>query len=218
MSPLRRTAAALARLAVRIMPDERADWGRAMRAEIAHIEGDGAALRWALGCIWTGFRTRSAIASRPFLLLIRAGLAGVLALVALLELSVTLMVFGYKTGNLALAEAHQGAVAGDDYRRYAPLVEQMSMGQVMLGFVQFGLMLAGAAGLALGWRRAPWLLAAALLLQILGRVWMQATLPAYRQVFSGASLVQATILLVPLALATLAAFWLVRLRPQTPAA
>ena len=41
----------LGAFAARILPQARADWGRAMLAELHHCDADGAALRWAVGCL-----------------------------------------------------------------------------------------------------------------------------------------------------------------------
>lgn len=60
-------ARALLLLGVRALPPERADWGRAMLAELDHVEGARARLSFALGC------QRAAIARPPFLVLAIAG-------------------------------------------------------------------------------------------------------------------------------------------------
>jgi hypothetical protein len=46
---LRTIAAALLRAALKITPPGAAEWGRAMLAELHHVEGDWAALAWAIG-------------------------------------------------------------------------------------------------------------------------------------------------------------------------
>ena len=45
----RRIADGLMRFAMRITPADQIDWARAMRSEMNHVEGDWAALRWAIG-------------------------------------------------------------------------------------------------------------------------------------------------------------------------
>ncbi len=56
-----RALAGLAGLALLLIyPSRKAAWARAMRAEIALIEDDRAALRFALGCLWGGCRLRLA--------------------------------------------------------------------------------------------------------------------------------------------------------------
>ena len=60
--PLRVMARLAGRLLEHVYPPRRRDWARAMRCEIDAVEGDGAALLFALGCLWGGCRL--AIADR----------------------------------------------------------------------------------------------------------------------------------------------------------
>jgi len=53
-----RLAAALIRHARKIMPPSQAAWGTAMEREAAHIEGDGAILQWAIGCVAASYGER----------------------------------------------------------------------------------------------------------------------------------------------------------------
>ncbi|MDE2112417.1 MAG: hypothetical protein KGJ79_14835 [Alphaproteobacteria bacterium] len=46
---------------MRTLPRARASWGEAMEREIRHIESDAAALRWAMGCVFAGYRERIGI-------------------------------------------------------------------------------------------------------------------------------------------------------------
>ena len=60
MTLARRTATEIARAtAAWLEQTRRRDWGRAMRAEIEHIEGDWQALRFACGCAWAAITLRS---------------------------------------------------------------------------------------------------------------------------------------------------------------
>jgi hypothetical protein len=52
----RRLAGLVGRLFRHVHPSSRSDWVRAMRCEIEQIEDDGAALMFALGCLWGGCR------------------------------------------------------------------------------------------------------------------------------------------------------------------
>jgi hypothetical protein len=54
----RRLTAALIRHARRVMPPAQAPWGAAMEREAAHIEGDGAVLQWAVGCVAASYGER----------------------------------------------------------------------------------------------------------------------------------------------------------------
>ena len=55
-SILRGLAGSVGRLLPFVYPGRRSDWARAMRLEIAQVEDDGAALVFALGCLWGGLR------------------------------------------------------------------------------------------------------------------------------------------------------------------
>ena len=57
-SPLRRLALGLVRLAVWLLPQGRGDWATAMLAELQHIDDEGSALRWAVGCVIAVIRQR----------------------------------------------------------------------------------------------------------------------------------------------------------------
>jgi len=57
-APRRHLAARLMRVAVALLPQDRAAWGRAMRAELDCLEQDSEALTWALGCVLAGARER----------------------------------------------------------------------------------------------------------------------------------------------------------------
>jgi hypothetical protein len=54
--PARRLARLVGRLLGPVYPASQSSWTQAMRFEIEQIEGDGAALRFALGCLWGGCR------------------------------------------------------------------------------------------------------------------------------------------------------------------
>jgi hypothetical protein len=58
-----RVAWGLAAHAARILPPERREWSQAMIAEVDHLPSAGAAMRWAIGCVFAGYieRTRSMI-------------------------------------------------------------------------------------------------------------------------------------------------------------
>jgi hypothetical protein len=48
-----------------VLPGARSDWAEAMRHEIAYIEDDAAALRWAVGCVSASYAARlAALAQR----------------------------------------------------------------------------------------------------------------------------------------------------------
>jgi hypothetical protein len=55
----RRVAMVLLQAAARILPPTRSEWARDMRAELDHVESDGAALSWAIGCVWASLWERA---------------------------------------------------------------------------------------------------------------------------------------------------------------
>ncbi len=55
----RRAAMAVMRWSALLLPAERKHWVEAMRAEIDAIDDDGAALDFALGCLWTSTKERA---------------------------------------------------------------------------------------------------------------------------------------------------------------
>jgi hypothetical protein len=55
-APARHGARLLGRLLEHVYPRDQAGWVRAMRSEIEQVERDGAAFRFALGCLWGGCR------------------------------------------------------------------------------------------------------------------------------------------------------------------
>lgn len=73
----RRAAAVLLRMAARLVPEESRAWGAAMLHELDYIEGDFAALRWAMGgasvlCRQSLSRSRVLLAGAALLLLLGA--------------------------------------------------------------------------------------------------------------------------------------------------
>jgi hypothetical protein len=67
----RRLAFRLVTLAGRVLPPGRSVWAEAMKSELEHIDGDLEALKWAAGCVLTGYVERSnefsftAVAKKP---------------------------------------------------------------------------------------------------------------------------------------------------------
>jgi hypothetical protein len=59
-----RLADAAMSLTTALLPHAMRDWSSAMRAEIAHIGDENAALRFALGCLWCAVRARFAVMLR----------------------------------------------------------------------------------------------------------------------------------------------------------
>jgi len=75
----RRLALRLVRHAALVLPRSAAPWGVAMQHEIEHIDSNDDALRWALGCVATGYLKRLASLSVVHTTVIRWLLAAFIA-------------------------------------------------------------------------------------------------------------------------------------------
>jgi hypothetical protein len=53
-----RLALGLTAHAARILPPERREWSKAMISEVDHLPSAGAAMRWAIGCVFAGYLER----------------------------------------------------------------------------------------------------------------------------------------------------------------
>lgn len=214
MSALRRLAVILARHGAAILPEARADWGRAMVSELDHIDSDFDALSWALGCVWTGYRERSKAMSGPVIVVMRVMLAGVIGLYALAEFSVAMMAVNVKLGNYGAAAALDGAIAGDDYAQVVAPLEHVSPFLLAAWIALCALLFAAAVGLAFGWKRSAELFALAVLLQVVQIVYRR-TQPELQDAFRGGMVSDVIVVCVFMAVGVAIA-WLVH-RPAPPA-
>jgi hypothetical protein len=64
MNSWRRWAVKLAQHASSVLPGAQSPWAEAMRRELDYIADDGAALRWAIGCVLASYRIR--LLQRPW--------------------------------------------------------------------------------------------------------------------------------------------------------
>jgi hypothetical protein len=117
----RRIAQSLLRHAARVMPQGAMQWGKAMQNELAAIEDDHAALRWAIGCVQAGYWERSNAMLQSWYA--RTGLACLIAALALRELFAPLLIFAWRMQYLGLAHFLGLRTAGDDYRRLIPVMD-----------------------------------------------------------------------------------------------
>jgi hypothetical protein len=118
-TPRRQFAKTLMRHAARVMPSR--DWGTAMQNELEAIEDDGVALDWAVGCVIAGYKERFNAVLQTWYA--RAGLACLIALLALREFFAPLLLFAYRMHDLTLAHFLGLRTAGDDYRRLIPVMD-----------------------------------------------------------------------------------------------
>jgi len=118
----RRVALWLLAHATRTLPAARQSWADAMRAEIAHVQSDGEAVRWALGCAWASHVER--LRAQPVLdwLAIRIVVVVLLAQCVLNDLYARAVLLAYEMGHLEIA-AYLGRLSPNgDYRPFIPLL------------------------------------------------------------------------------------------------
>lgn len=145
---LRRLAERLTDHAGRMLPKDRAgrdDWASAMRGELEGIEDDGAALRWAMGCLYAGYAERIAAAAFFDTVVMRALLLFVITLEAWSNFFATIVTIAYRSGHLGLPETVSGMMPGDDYRPFIPLMNAIPWWVHVL-WVSSALFYLGAAG------------------------------------------------------------------------
>jgi hypothetical protein len=119
----RRLAEALVRAAARAAPPDRSEWGTAMLAEMDHVPGDGQALVWAAGCLIAALRLQLQVAEFGRGPAARALLALLIAVQVARALFAPAMVLSWRLGATGVTAALGGQTAGDDYRRFIPLMQ-----------------------------------------------------------------------------------------------
>ena len=149
-SGARRMASALVRGAAHVVPSSHGRWATAMLHEVAHIDSDSKALRWAVGCVYASCleRVRSVYLLDSRTVRVTATL---LASFRVLDVGMpTLLTLALHTRSAAAASIGR-LTPGDDYRRLAPLLEAIPvwLHAVILLAVLLYVMAAGAM-----WRRS----------------------------------------------------------------
>jgi hypothetical protein len=155
-------ANALLRHATRMMPAARADWAAAMHAESAVIE-EGEAVIWALGCVIAAYRERIRAMDKIYLFA-RLGFAFAIAGYGAMQLLPAAMTFAYRTGWTGALEILDGATAGDNWRRFVPLMESTPLLLIVASLASASLFLASSVALVLNRSIAPWLLVSGVIL------------------------------------------------------
>lgn len=181
-SPARRVAYRLAKHASGVMPRERSAWAEAMLSDMAHIESDGEALNWALGCLMASYseRIRSVEIMRGRA--VRWLLTVAILLLAVREVFATALTLAYRLNDLKLANALGRLTPGDDYRRFVPLLNATPLLHHGLWLVGTGLFVVSAILLSRGKPIAAPLFASACGLDLV--VWLvQRTSPTYVAAF-----------------------------------
>jgi hypothetical protein len=150
MSFAREVARALVSHARRVMPENRAFWSEGMMNELAHIDNDGAALRWAWGGVVTAYleRVSAVFGSAP--------VRGILILPLLFETMQAVfaqtMTVAWRMGATDVLGVMGEQTPGDDYHRFVPLLQLVPNWYVAAGFLAGALVLGSAVQLV---RRRP---------------------------------------------------------------
>jgi hypothetical protein len=111
----------LVRRAAKLLPDRRAAWAQAMRQEVDSIDDDGAALRWALGCVRAGLEENMQHTRLLDISLVRWGIAVWAGLEACSNFFDACIVFAVKYQLWHAAKFLGGFTPGGDYRRIIAL-------------------------------------------------------------------------------------------------
>jgi hypothetical protein len=104
-----------------VMPASRAQWSQAMQSELALIENDKQALRWAMGCAMAGYRERMSEMLQTWYA--RSALGCLIMLLALREFFAPTLIVAYRMQYLGVAHFIGLRTAGDDYRRLIPVMD-----------------------------------------------------------------------------------------------
>jgi hypothetical protein len=167
---LRSLASLLGRHARRALPPSRAKWADAIQRETEHLEDDWQALRWASGSVVAAYRERLGAmdltalgAGRVIVMIIFAGLA-------LRDFFATLLTVAYRTGALGVAERLGRTTAGDDFRRFIPLMESVPVWLHTMWVSAGVLYLLGIAGIALRMHRVHLFVVVAVSVDLLAEV------------------------------------------------
>ena len=224
----RRWALSLVRCAARLLPRDRASWGEAMCSEVQHIDGDRAALRWAVGALLASGTERAAA-------LLDTGIATWgLALLTLCQalgmFFAPILIIAWRVRWLRIDDLLGGLLPGDHYPRFIPLMNATPSWQLALWIAAGLLFLAATWRLARARHGAFALFATALALTytVSGVAWMErATHPAlaelYRRTYAFPRPAFRRDVLVPLALqllpllAATALWWRDRSQPRSSA-
>ena len=145
MSFAREISRALASHARMMLPESREFWAAGMANELAHIDDDGAALRWAMGGVMTAYLERASAVFGS------AAVRGLLILPLLFETMQSVfaqtMTVAWRVGATGVLGVMGAQTPGDDYHRFIPLLQMVPNWYVAAGFAAGGLVLASAVQL-----------------------------------------------------------------------
>jgi hypothetical protein len=148
----RRLAQQLLRHSAALLPSQRSAWAAAMRAEVQHIDDDGAALVWALGSMRAGIAERlRALRMHRMPSLHALGVLWIVMLIGSSAFNVSIAV-ATRLRLQGVASALGRLLEGFRYDRFVPFADAMPTGL----FVLMGLVVVlFAVSLSLSLRRRP---------------------------------------------------------------
>jgi hypothetical protein len=199
----RSLAALLGRHARRALPPARASWADGIQYETEHVQGDWQALRWASGCVLAAYRERFRAMRLMELGAGRFLVTSIFAVMAIRDFFATALTIAYRTDALGIATRLGRATAGDDFRRFIPLMDAVPYWLHAMWVCAGVLYLMAIADIALHTRRVHVLVAAAVALDLMAEVLSHPIIAATGvAVTPGRSLtVQAVPFVLPLVLA-----------------
>lgn len=178
---IRRFATRLVAHAARVLG--RSSWGEAMKSELAHIDGDFEALRWAIGCVIASYVERTRVMDLLRTPAARAFLALAIFTQVLAFLFATVLTLAVRFNEVRLATFLGTFTPGDDYRRFIPLIDATPWWIHALWVTASALFLVSAIALILDRSAAFGAFAAAWVLGSIGN-WISESMPVYRRTFS----------------------------------
>jgi hypothetical protein len=133
-----------------VLPESRSFWAEGMQNELAHIEDDGEAFRWAMGGVMTAYLERASgiFGSAP----VRWLLVLPLLFEAMQAVFAQTMTLAWRLGVTGVLEVMGSQTPGDDYHRFAPLMQLVPGWYIAGGYVAGSLVLGSAVQLV---RRKP---------------------------------------------------------------
>jgi hypothetical protein len=133
-----------------VLPESRTFWAAGMTNELAHIDDDRAALRWAMGGVMTAYleRASAVFGSAP----VRWLLLLPLLFEVMQAVFAQTMALAWRMGATGVLGVMGEQTPGDDYHRFVPLLQLVPDWYVASGFLAGALVLASGVQLM---RRRP---------------------------------------------------------------
>lgn len=176
MTTIRSVARWLSAHAAAVMPARRRFWAEGMLHEPEHIENEGAALRWAMGAVFTAYLERATQICGA--LPVRVLLAFPMLFVATQAAFAQCMTLAWRCHWMRYLDAAGSLTPGDDFRRFVPLMEFVPAWYIAGGIAAAVLILIAVVAHLRGRRSGLVLFVAGVGLS-LGIEWLVTLLPGY---------------------------------------